>query len=168
MNHVLNLESFDTLNETILRISDASVYDNNLNVECPILSITLPGFQYSVQFDDTQIAQGFSLNLTACDLEIQTEDCGNNYKGLPDGIYIFKYSVSPSDVVYVEYNHLRVTKLMIRYQKILCELDLAACAPNAETVKKLKLLREIKMYIEAAKAKVDICHEPKICMERYT
>lgn len=168
MNHVLSLETLDTLNESILRVVDTSVYNPNINIECPLLEVTLPGFGYAVQLDDTFISSGFAVNLTACDLEVQTEACGSRYDRLPDGIYVLRYSVSPNDVVFVEYNYLRVSKLMNRYQRILCELDLSACEPPGDVAKKIELLRQIKTYIEAAKAKVEICHEPKKGMELYT
>jgi len=168
MNHALSLRIEDTLNQAIFRVSDESVYDSNIPVECPLLEITLPGFGYAVQLNDTQISQGFSLNLTACDLEVQTENCGSDYKNLPDGIYIVKYSVSPNDKVYVEYNYLRVSRLMNKYQQILCDIDLSACDPRTEVAEKIKLLNQIKMYIDAAKAKVEVCHEPRKGMELYS
>ena len=166
--HVLSLEAPDTLNHCILRIEDTSVYSELRTPECPILEVTLPGFNYAVQFGADVIAPGFRVNLTACDLDVQTDNCGTTFKNLPDGIYVIKYSVAPNDTVYVEYNHLRVTNLMLNYKKILCELDLAACEPTKEIEKKLKDLRLIRDYIEAAKAKVEICHEPKKGMQLYT
>jgi len=166
--HVLSLEAPETLNCSILRIIDTSVYDLTIPIECPILNITLPGFNYSVEIGEPDIASGFSLNLTACNLEIQSEDCGTTYGALPDGVYVIKYSVSPNDQVYVEYNHLRTSKLRIRYNKILCDLDLASCEPNTATTKKMDKLKTIDMYIQAAIAKVETCHDPKKGMQLYT
>src|SRR5688572_30000362 len=122
-NHVLSLEAPDTMNKCILRTVDTSVYNPQTNPVCPLLQVTVPGFKRPVQFDDSLIQTGFILNLTACDLEIQTEQCGSKYADLPDGIYIIKYSVSPHDLVYVEYNHLRITSALYKYQSILCDLD---------------------------------------------
>lgn len=165
--HVLSLEVLDTLNEKILRIVDTSIYDTIVPVECPILSITVPGFGYSTEFDSVTITPGFSKNFTACDLGLQTIDCGTKFSRLPDGIYIIKYSVSPNDIVYVEYNYLKISGIMNCYQRILCELDVSACEPMPEIANKLELLRKIKMYIEAAKAKVEICMEPSKGIELY-
>lgn len=166
--HILSLEAPDTLNSKILRVIDTSIYATDMAPECPVLEVTLPGFKLPVQLGEDVISTGFSLNLTACDLEIQTEDCGTNYKSLPDGIYIIKYSVSPNDVVFVEYNHLRVTKLLNNYNNILCGLDVAGCEPSVETQGKLDQLTKIKQMIDAAKAKVEVCHEPMKGMELYT
>lgn len=168
MRHVLSLEAPATLNECILRVQDTSIYHDNVPVECPILNVTLPGFNSSVELGETEIATGFNLNLTACDLEVQTANCETQFNALPDGVYVLKYSVSPNDQVYVEYNHLRVTKLMLNYRKVLCSLDIAACEPSVEVAKKLATLKEIDMYIKAAVAKVETCHDPKKGMELYT
>lgn len=166
-HHVLSLEAPETLNDCRLRIIDTSVYNPDSPVKCPILSVTLPGFNYSVQFNEADIAPGFSLNLTACDLEVQTLNCGSQFDSLPDGIYVIRYSVSPNEHVYVEYNHLRRTKALNKYQSVLCDLDVAACAPDSETENKLKELNLIRMYLDTAKAAVEICHEPKRGMEIY-
>lgn len=168
MRHVLSFEAPKTMNCSILRLIDTSVYSPDVPIECPILNITLPGFNHSVELGEDQIASGFSLILTACNLEVQTEGCGTTYSALPDGVYVLKYSVSPNDQVYVEYNHLRTTKLRIRYQKILCELDIANCEPSSAVEKKMDLLKQIDMYIQAAEAKVETCLDPKKGMQLYT
>ena len=167
--HTLSLEVQETLNCSILRIDDTSKYAEGMVVDCPILLITLPGFSYSIEVLEPLAEPGFSLNLTACDLEVQTIDCdGGNFSALPDGIYVIKYSVSPNEQVYVEYNHLRLSKILNDYNNALCNLDLQDCAPDVETAKKLEVLREVKMYLDAAKAKVETCHEPKKGMDLYT
>lgn len=165
--HVLSLEAPDTLNKCILRVVDTSVYNTQKAPVCPLLQITLPGFNIPVQFTDAQIAPGFSLNLTACDLELQTANCGSVYNDLPDGIYIIKYSVSPNDLVYVEYNHLRITCALNKIQAIYCDLDLAACDPPAAVKEKLNQVRLIQQYLSAAKAQVEFCHQPAKGMELY-
>ena len=107
------------------------------------------------------------MNLTACDLEVQIDGCGTVFNNLPDGIYVIKYSVSPNDQVFVEYNHMRLTKALTLYNQAYCDLDMGACDPDSVLAKKLKDLRKIKSYLDAAKAKVEICHEPRKGMELY-
>lgn len=165
--HVLSLEAPDTMNDCILRVVDTSVYNTDIDIICPLLEVTLPGFSYPVQFDESEIQPGFMLNLTACDLEVQTESCGTVFNPLPDGIYILKYSVSPKEYVFAEYNHLRMTKALTQWQEALCDLDLAACDPPKKVKDKLHQLQDIKSYLDAAKAKVETCHEPKKGMELY-
>jgi hypothetical protein len=165
--HVLSLEAPDTMNDCILRITDTSVYNADNDIICPLLEVTYPGFNYPVQFDESVIAPGFMLNLTACDLEIQIDGCGTDFNPLTDGIYILKYSVSPHEYVYVEYNHLRITEALTKWQAALCDLDLADCEPPAKIKEKMRQLQDIKSYLDAAKAKVETCHEPKKGMELY-
>ena len=49
----------------------------------------------------------------------------------------------------------------------MCELDIAACTPDVEIDTKLKALREIRSYLDAAKAKVETCHQPANAMSLY-
>ena len=165
--HILSLEAPDTMNRCILRLVDTSVYNPATAPVCPLLQVTLPGFDLPVNFDDTIIQPGFILNLTACDLGVQTEQCGTIFSNLSDGIYILRYSVSPNDIVFVEYNHLRITCALYKYQTILCDLDIANCDPPTEVKAKLNELRLIRMYLDAAKAQVEFCHQPKKGMELY-
>lgn len=162
--HVLSLEAPDTLNRCIIRLVDTSVY-SDVPVTCPKLEITVPGFNQSVLIEGVQT--GFIYNLTACDLEIQTANCGTTYSNIPDGIYIIRYSVSPNELVYAEYNHLRITSALNKLQDRLCDLDLAKCAPSESIKKKLRELGDIRMYLLAAKAKVERCHTPSEGMEIY-
>ena len=62
---------------------------------------------------------------------------------------------------------MRITKALIRYNKALCDVDLSDCAPSAQSQKRLTELALIKSYLEAAKAKVEFCHEPQKGMTLY-
>jgi hypothetical protein len=167
-NHVLSLEVPDTLNSSILRVVDTSIYNSQIAVTCPQLLITVPGFSYSTLITEPQLEPGFILNLTACDLEIQKAQCGSTYYDIPDGIYAIKYSVSPNEVVYVEYNHLRITAALKMIQEVLCDLDLGACDPPTAIKDILNKVTMVKRYLDAAKAKVEFCHEPEKGMQLYS
>lgn len=162
--HKLSLEVPTVLNTCIMSILDTSVYTPLIPVTCPTLNVTVPGFNYSTQLT---IVPGDNIILTACDLQLQTQDCGTVFSDLPDGIYVIKYSVSPNDIVYVEYNHLRISKALNTYNDILCKLDLAACEPSQVIQQKLEKLKMAKMYLDAAKAKVEFCHEANQGMSLY-
>jgi len=165
--HVLSLEIPDTLNKCIFRVVDTSVYAPDVAVTCPLLQITLPGFIHPVNIAPPQINPGFNANLTACDLGIQVADCGTTFYDIPDGIYIVKYSVEPKDLVYVEYNHLRMTCALNKVRQIYCELDMGACLPSETIMSKLEKIRLIQQQLNAAKAYVEDCHDPKGGMELY-
>lgn len=141
---------------------DESIYTNKLPVNCGTLQITPPGFNTPKTID---VSSEFNLVLNACDLGLQTVDCGNTSNDVPDGIYIVRYSVSPNDQVYVEYNHLRVTQLLNSYYQKMSELEVSACAPAVDVKNQLDELRLIKSFIDTAKAKVEYCHENKEAMD---
>jgi hypothetical protein len=163
--HTLSLEMPDTLNECIMPVMDTSIYSDKSPVDCPYLDILAPGFLHAVRLD---MNPGFCLiNLTACDLELQKENCGVLFDVIPDGVYVIKYSVAPNEYVFAEYNHLRITSFMIKFNEVLCALDLAICDPLPEVKEKLKELRLIEMLIKAAKAKVEFCHTPGQGMDLY-
>jgi hypothetical protein len=160
--HQLSLELPDTNNIKVLRIFDTSIYADGIGKDCGILSITSPGFNLPVNIE---ILPGFNSTLTACTLGLQKIGCSEAVQPLPDGIYVIRYSVSPNTSVFVEYHHLRVTQTVNRYYNLLCELEMAACEPDADVKEKLAELRLIKSFIDAAKAKVEYCHDPEAGME---
>lgn len=172
--HILSLDIPPSSNCEILPIVDTSDYTNNLGVSCPELSITAPGFnnpkiiETAVSKNDNGEWEGFGrLNLTACALGLQTSSCSTSRATIPDGIYIIKYSVSPNDKVYVEYNHLRVTELLSTYYKKLCELDVKPCEPSSEFQQVMAEMKYIRTLIDAAVAKVEYCQSPNEGLELY-
>lgn len=171
MKHKLSLHIPNTMDDWQLVIQDTSIYADLIPVSCPTLQIQLPGFITATTVTDTTIpnplAPGFIRQFTACSLNVQTESCGTRYDCLPDGIYIIKYSVSPNDVVFVEYNHLRITKALKQWNEKLCELDMAPCDPDKEKKAKLDELMEIKAFLESAKNRVEYCHKANEGMELY-
>jgi hypothetical protein len=160
--HQLSLEIPDTNNCTIFRVQDTSVYSENVPITCPTLEIVPPGFNQGVVID-IQVAptttSSFSYIFNSCILGLQTTGCGDTLQYLPDGVYYIRYSVSPNDKVFVEYKYLRVCQILNKYFNELCKLEMAACEPHADVKEQLKELRLIKSFIDAAKAKVEYCHD---------
>ena len=112
----LSLNIPDVMTDCVLRIEDTSAYNSLMPYICPTLQILVPGYKNCVSFNDEVtssplVAQNFIFNLSACNLGVQQANCGNDYDVIPDGIYVIKYSLSPNDKSYVEYNHLRVTAI---------------------------------------------------------
>jgi hypothetical protein len=160
--HQLFLDIPHTSNPRVFRIFDSSIYSDVLPITCATLEVTPPGFNKPTTIS---VLPNFNLVLNACSLGIQTQGCGDSSEIIPDGIYIVKYSVSPNDKVYVEYNHLRVTQFINRYNQKLCELEMHACEPSADIKAQLNELRLIKSFIDAAKVKVEDCHQNNEGME---
>lgn len=167
--HNLSLDVIETSCENIIRITDTSVYVLGLAVDCPRLDIWVPGFAQPNYFDSTTspvLTQDFDIKFSALDLCAPNVTVSSE-STLPDGVYTIRYSVSPNDKSYVEYYHLRTTKLTNAYYKELCKLSLEPCEPTAEQKQKMNDLRYVKMLIDGAKAKVEYCHSPKQGSEMY-
>jgi hypothetical protein len=163
--HQLALDIPDTLTGCIFRVVDASIYSDVAPVECLKIEITPPGF--TTAYEVNNLEPGFLENISACDLGLQTTNCGNTYNDFSDGVYIVRYSVSPNDTVYVEYNHLRVTKALNKINNLLCCLDVQGCEPQNPLKEKLKELQLLQTMLKAAKATVEYCHKPARGMEIY-
>jgi hypothetical protein len=110
--------------------------------------------------------KNFDLRLSAVDLGLQMAG-QDDLACLPDGTYTLQYSVSPNDVKYVKYYHLRMVKALNEYYKELCTLQLAECEPTAEVKQKLADLRYIKMLYDSAKSKTEYCHAPEQGLAMY-
>lgn len=160
--HQLSLELPDTNNIKVLRLFDTSLYAQDLAIDCGTLRITSPGFNLPVAIE---ILKGFNIVLNACSLGLQRTNCQDASQPIPDGVYVINYSVAPNTSVFVEYNHLRTTQTTNKYFNLLCDLEMSACEPDADVKEKLEELRLIKGFIDAAKAKVEYCHEPQAGME---
>jgi len=163
-NHVLSLEIPTVSNPCIFKIVDTTVYSALVGLHNPRLEIVVPGYTNTAELPFTPQS---SPTLTACDLDLQIENCDSSFVNLPDGIYGIKYIVDPECKVYASYNHLRITCALNQYEKILCNIDAADCDPPAQVKDKLKELHLIKMYLEAAKAKVETCHENQAGMSLF-
>ena len=166
----LSLNIPNIMTDCILRIEDTSVYSTLMPYVCPTVQVLVPGYRDCVTLDDTTVptvTKGFIFNLTACDLLIQTSNCGVEFDPLPDGIYVIKYALSPHDKMFVEYNHLRVTALRKKLKEEWCKLKLSACEPIPETKDKFISLMEITGYIDAAQAKAEECLDAEQAMVLY-
>ena len=162
--HILSLEIPTVANCDIMTVRDTSQYSDKLAIDCPELLVTPPGFNVPALIN---VVPNSTMNLTACDLDIQGENCGTLTLPLPDGVYIIRYSVAPNDKVYVEYNHLRVTSLMNMYYQALCNIDLTACEPMSDRRDVIAEMKYIRTLIDGAVANVEYCQSPGKGMDIY-
>lgn len=159
-HHILSLEIPDVLNKCVIRLEDTGLYASWLPINCFTLEITAPGFTDPSVI--TTLTPNYTANLSACDLGLQTTNCDNYNNNLQDGVYIIRQSLSPNDIVYVEYNHLRITLALNKYQALLCCIQKSFnCDPAPEVKKKLMEAQFIRTLLDAAKAEVEYCHSPK-------
>lgn len=159
--HILSLEAPESTNSHIFRLVDTSAYSSPLEVKCPRLEILIPGHVTPVVLDATP---GFMLALNSVDLGLTDSELAP----LPDGVYVVRYSVSPNEKVWIEYNILRTTTTINKYMDQLCRLRMGACEPEQEVLDKWKDLEMIHRFIRAAKIKVEWCGGSKEGMRMLT
>jgi hypothetical protein len=159
MSHKLAVEIPYITNPKVMRVYDSSVWDSEVLSSEIKLSITPAGFVYPTEFI---VKRGFDRLFNVSNLGIHTVD---DLTDLPDGIFIIRLSNSNGDCSdcsqWVEYNHLRQVQLLNSWYSALCKLNLSDCTDITKDVEKERQkLYQIKMYIDAAKAKVEYCKSP--------
>ncbi len=155
---LLYLEVPPTVNEGIFRVDDISIYDSVLPYACPNLQITAPGFNRPSVFEG--MSKGFRLVLNACMLGVSpANSCLTSCPNLPDGIYHLRYSISPNDLVYIEYDYLRTVSATNLLNRMLQQLDLKCCLPDQETLKILQDIAVIRGFLVSAQTNVNDLHE---------
>lgn len=162
--HNLHIEIPETSSETLMKIFDMSAYNSLVAPTCAQLLIKSPGFEFT---QDIDVSPNFNLTITACDLGIQKKRCEQEYNNIPDGIYAIRYSVAPNNQVFVEYNHLRLTQAKNKLMKIYCNLDLSTCLSNTDKADKIRQVQEVELYLNGAKAAVEVCHETQRGLKMY-
>jgi len=161
MRSELKLQVYEDGNESILTIIDRSVYNPDITTTCSEVLITAPGFGDELVFE---VAVDFNKAFTSHDFGYTDITCDKTML-LQDGIYVITYNICPTDTFTVTYNHLRQTRVLNKYYKTLCSLQLDACQPTKKQKENLLKLKEIKQYLDAAKAYVEVCGNPKKGLE---
>jgi hypothetical protein len=164
MTHQLSLEVPYITNPKVLRIFDTSVWDSEVLSSEIKLDIISPGFIYPISLT---VTRGFDRLYNSSSLGIYPSSDIDDLKKLPDGIYIIRLNnINGEDCEWVEYNHLRQTAIIECWNKALCSLNINDCTFLTKDIeKKRKDLYQIKMYIDAAKAKVEFCNSPNEGLE---
>lgn len=155
MKHILGVDVIPTNNEQILHLFDTSVYAEGLGVTCKRLEVNIPGFKKAKLIEPDS---HFNLALNGVDLGIIDPET-TELPALPDGFYHIKYSVSPNELVFVEFDYLRTVSFNKELFKLRCGLQMGSCIPSESIHKKLKLFGEIEDYLKAAIASVEYCDD---------
>lgn len=177
--HQLSLNIVDGCNPTNFTIIDTSSYAN-APISCPTLSITRPGFNpiyfsqgtlpdpnanpndeyYPLVTNPSPYTGAPKFVITVDNIFLHVQSPSETLSSLPDGIWKIEYCVSPCDKLGVQYYYLRTTAALNQYASLLCKLRLSNCLPSEETLRMIDELHVIKMYLDSAKAKVEVCHAP--------
>lgn len=182
LKHQLSLNIVDGCNPNNFTLIDTSNYASGVPLTCPTLAITIPGTSGPVYFsqgtlpnpstDPNDVYHLLPTNpdpytgnpkfvFTIDNIFLCVQSVGDTLKNLPDGLWTIEYCVKPCTTSSVKYYYLRTTLALNKYASLLCKLRLSDCLPSEQTLRMIDELHVIKMYLDAAKAKVEICHAPK-------
>lgn len=188
LKHQLSLNIVDGCNPTNFTIIDTSTYAAGVALSCPILSITIPGTSGPVYFSQGTTPDPSSnpndvyhllptnptpytgtpkFVLTVDGIFLCMQAPSTDLQDLPDGLWEIEYCVQPCASLSVKYYYLRMTYALNRYASLLCKLRLSECSPSQETLDMIDELHTIKMYLDAAKAKAEVCHAPQAGLALY-
>lgn len=154
-SHILGVDVIPTTDENILHLFDTSDYAEFLGKTCARLEIRVPGFRDIRVFEPSPY---FNLALNTKHLKLIPEGA-TVLSPLPDGVYFIRYSLSPNESTFVEFEHLRTTQFECALNEFRCTLKLQCGLPDNNTTKILDDLQMVDHFLKAAKASVDYCGE---------
>lgn len=163
--HQLFLDFPDNTNEGILRVEDSSIYNSIIPITCVTLEITPPGYNTPTVY--TNLTPQWRLFLNACTLGILATGCDENCPLIPDGIYGFRYSVSPNATVFIEYQMLRIVRILNKWYKTLCWINNTPLDPLNDQLVLLREMELIKNQILTAKHLVEDIHDYSTGVQMY-
>lgn len=146
---------FDILQQEDCRYM--SIWDTSTYVERPdnpVLDITVPGYQNPIRliFNPSEI-NILNSNL----LNLSTAPSITLLPNLPDGVYEITYRICPLDELYITKKVLRTCEIDCKYLNAFAkwDTDCDGCENNR------KLLQEVFIYINSAKAHASLCNYNK-------
>lgn len=141
----LDINIIDTNSSRTIGILDVSIYDNNLAITLPKITLTAPGFSaVQLPFQPKRIntfnSNSFGFTSTANVSELSE---------LPDGVYKAVYTESSYEVI----------KVFMRTEKLRCKLEKALlCLDFCDRKSSTKELAEIEFMIQASIAATNVCN----------
>jgi len=146
---VLDFLLTPTYSTKTIGITDTSTYlVGPEEADSPTLEVSIPGFDTtSLVFVPGELNV---LNSTILGITDSGED------PLPDGVYVFRYSISPASTFYVEKTVLRVEQLQEKFDAAFMKLDMMDA--NSKLKKQQKVsLDTIYYFIQGAIAAANNC-----------
>lgn len=158
---VLNLTIFDSHDDKLLVIGDASTYPTNFNIVSPTLGITIPGYpEKQIEFNAQNIniynsnSLKITCNVDVCDLE-----------PLPDGVYTIKYAIVPAYKYNVTKSFFRVDRLYQKFDEKFLTVETLTC--DSQMKRNLNMMiDDAEFYIKGAISAANKCAN-KVAMEWY-
>jgi len=146
----LDILIIPTYNTTTLGIIDTSTYPNDPPiVTSPTIEIDIPAIgKIYLPFVVNEYNMFNSVTLGISET--------GDEQDLPDGVYQFKYTVSPAYVNYIEKSFMRVDKLQEKFDNAFMKLDIMECDQAIKKQAKVEL-NTIYFYIQGSIAAANNC-----------
>jgi hypothetical protein len=147
----LDILVIETYNKLTLGIADISTYPDSPSISTPSITIEIPNGFGSVTLPfvpkDFNVFNSSSLGLSAP---------GDELTPLPDGVYIFTYSVIPSFENFVTKTFQRTEVIQEKFDDAFMKLDMMQCDMAIKTQSKVDL-STIYFFIQGSKAAANEC-----------
>ena len=142
----LDLNIIDTHNFKTLGVLDASIYNKDIAVEEVLIKITPPGFKYAA----TPYFMVKGLNIyNSNNVGLTKASCEEELIDLPDGLWKIKYSICPSDKLFIEKVFLKTDRIQCLFTQAFLNLEFSN--DSTEDFKyKTRKLEEIDLFIQGA------------------
>ncbi len=138
-----------TFSSKTIAITDTSVYPNDPpQVDAPSLEVSIPGFDtVTIPFVTETVN---ILNSTVLGITDEGED------PLPDGVWIFRYSVTPASINFVEKTIMIVDQLQEKFDNAFMKLDMMQNDAAIQKQQKISL-DTIYYFIQGSIAAANNC-----------
>jgi len=147
------LPSYDT--KTML-VGDISTYPTGWNIVSPTIEVLIPSYgTKTLPFTAKTV---MVLNSIVLGID-------SSLSPLPDGLWKFKYSISPALTYNVEKTVLRVDRLYSKFDEAFLKLDMMECDLQLKR-EQFKYLYHIEFYIQGAIAAANKCAD-KLAIKLY-
>lgn len=142
----LNLNIIDTHNFKTIGVLDTSIYNEDIAIEENLIQITPPGFKYAAS--PFFMVRGLNI-YNSNNVGLTKASCEEELIDLPDGLWKIKYSICPSDKLFIEKVFLKTDKIQCLFTQAFLNLEFSN--DSTEDFKyKTKKLNEIDLFIQGA------------------
>lgn len=150
---VLDITTLDTHNTKIIGMVDLSTYPNNFQIINPTIQITPPAFPRVSLIMSIRNLNVFNSNMLG--ITCNVPEC--NLAEIPDGLWKFNYSISPSNTYFVEKSFMRTELIEVALDKAFLRTSLIQCDQDIKS-QDLAIIDQIRSYIQGAIADGNNCN----------
>ncbi len=147
------LLTFDNTDPKLIGIRDASSYNEDIEVQCPIIVIQAPGYTTTYTIDFTP---GSFQPINSNNIGITKTSRYQDLVDLPDGVWYIKYSIQPHEKLYTEHLFYRTSQLRCSFYQALLSVDMNTTSGYKELMNdQLEQLMIADFHIKSAEANLN-------------